>query len=163
MLEQQITKILDQNNFLLTKVAELHTLPQTVERISKDMSDIKDSISDIKQSIAVHSSKLVTQEKDAENLKVMLEKRRDAAEEDTKALNSKIDTIEEDLRKEIYSSQQDIIDAIDDMKKEQKTHHETVEKRIGRIEKWMWLAMGIASFVIWLMENYAIPLITKGG
>jgi hypothetical protein len=53
MLEQQITKILDQNNFLLTKVAELHTLPQAVERISKDMSDIKDSISDIKQSIAL--------------------------------------------------------------------------------------------------------------
>lgn len=159
MLEQQLLKLLDQNSALIGKVAELSQLPVQLDRIQKDVGEIKDSISDIKQVVAVHATKIERNEHESEKLHDLLAKTRAENDNEIRDIHKRFDSFEIDIRKDISDSSDEVGEKLDKFLEDAKAYHDKTNERVGRLEKWLWTIVGGGAIIAWVAEHYLMPII----
>lgn len=125
-----------------------------VDRLDVTIEKLTEVSSTVSQLLAVQGNRLEFQEKVAEKLQDLMEKRRTETETYIKDLHVKIDTVEKDVKEDIRETHTDILTKIAEMQAAgTKQHQEISDKmseRISRLEKWMWTIAG-AGTVLWFV------------
>ena len=119
-------------------------------RLDNAIEKIAELSTNISKLLAVQGNRLEVQEKVSERLEGILEKRNKEIEKELRALNHKIDTVENELNEEIESSFDKISNKLD-------SQQQAVEKRITKLEKWIWVVMGGATVAFWGLQKI-LPL-----
>lgn len=142
-LDNDVKKLAENVNSLQKDMAQVGAL---VDRLDVTIEKLTEVSSTVSQLLAVQGNRLEFQEKVAERLQDLVEKRRQETDNLVKDLHQKIDRIEGDLQDEIVDSENKIIKKIEEMSNNSTTQHASINKdlsdRMGRLEKWMWILVG---------------------
>lgn len=125
-----------------------------VDRLDVTIEKLTEVSSTVSQLLAVQGNRLEFQEKVAEKLQDLVEKRRTETEGYVKDLHSKVDNIEKDLKSDIRDTHTDILEKIGEMQASGTKQHQDISdkmsERIARLEKWMWTIAGGAT-ALWIV------------
>lgn len=94
--------------------------------------------------IAIHEEKHIQHEREEERLIELMTKQQEETKKELEDLEKKIDANQETLHKRISSSEDKIVDKIEEaMKlKSDKENTDKVEGRVSRLEKIVWMGLG---------------------
>lgn len=151
--DTEVKKLAENLNSLqqdMVQVGDLvHRLDVTIEKLTEVSTTVS-------QLLAVQGNRLEFQEKIAEKLQDLVERRRQETEGYVKDLHIKIDTVERDLKSDIKDTHLDILGKIGEMQESGTKQHQDISdklsERITRLEKWMWTIAG-AGTVLWFIIN----------
>lgn len=115
--------------------------PQT-DRIEAAIEKLTNVSVDLKQMLVVHELRLTNQEKNSDNLNVVLEKRR---EELDNHLNKVYDTMRDQDEK--------ILSEVKSIREEHNKHYVCLNDKITALQKYVWIAIGGGMVVTWLLSN----------
>ena len=111
-------------------------------RIDIAVEKLTEISGELKAMIAVHEQRLNQQEKETDDIHTTLEKRRD--EVDFKL-------------KDVYNTMRDqdnnIIECLNQLRKESTDQHKLLNEKIGKLEKFIWVAIGGGMVLVWLLSN----------
>jgi archaellum component FlaC len=132
---------------------EMSAMTTLVPRLDSTIEKLTEVSSNVSRMLAVHESRLEHQDKAAILVSEIVEKRRDENDVAHAALHEKISTQRIDLESQLSDAKDSIIDELKDMRKENTIAHETVGKRVGKLEKWIWLVSGAGVVGGWLISQ----------
>ena len=103
--------------------------------------------------IAIHEEKHIQHEREEERLIELMTKQQEETKKELEDLEKKMDANQETLHKRISSSEDKVINKIEEAmeKKSDKENTDKVEGRVSRLEKIVWMGLGglaILQFVI---------------
>ena len=113
-----------------------------VERLDTTIDKLSDLSNHISKLLAVHEHKFETQEKQTEILFNLLEKRKQETEQMVKDIRSDFDTD--------YKA---ILAELKEMRKENRDQYEVLDTKIKQLEKFVWVASGAVTVIIFLLTN----------
>jgi len=114
----------------------------STDRIESIIERLTDISSELKSIIAVHEQRLNQQEKDTNVIFKLLENRR-------KELDDKINEVYVDMT----SKDNNILEHIEQMRKEANEQHKALNEKISKLEKFIWVAIGGGMVLVWLLSN----------
>lgn len=154
--DNDIKKLADNVSDLQKDMAQVGVL---VDRLDVTIEKLTEVSTNVAQLLAVQGNRLEFQEKVADKLQDLVEKRRAETEEYVKTLHIKIDTVEKDLQNDITDTHDKIIAKIDEMQKSgTKQHQEISDKltaRIESLEKWMWKISGGVVVAYFILNHFS--------
>jgi chromosome segregation ATPase len=114
----------------------------STDRIDVALEKLTEISGELKAMIAVHEQRINQQEKETDEIHITLEKRRD----------------EVDIKlKDVYNTMRDqdnnIIDCLNQLRKESTDQHRSLNEKIGKLEKFIWVAIGGGMVLVWLLSN----------
>jgi DNA anti-recombination protein RmuC len=114
----------------------------STDRIDIAVEKLTEISGELKAMIAVHEQRLNQQEKETDEIHHTLEKRRD----------------EVDIKlKDVYDTMRDqdnnIIECLNQLRKESTDQHRSLNEKIGKLEKFIWVAIGGGMVLVWLLSN----------
>lgn len=124
-----------------------------IERHYVTLEKLTEVSTAISQLLAVQGNRLDFQEKVADQLQDLVEKRRTETEVYVKDLYSKIDTVETELEQKMTSQQESIINEIKSLSEASSTQHDTMNKRMNSFERWMWVLIGGGGVIMLLIQS----------
>lgn len=149
---------------LETKVAVLeHDLKQVqvvFGRLDLAIEKIGDVSNCINKMLAVHDTKLETQETVNEDIYQSLEVHRQETKASNAELHSRITTITRELETKIQNTEDKLLSAIGDLKKSVEKEEEKNKERIDRLEKTKYLMIG-GGMVVGAIVTKILPLLMK--
>lgn len=153
--DTEVKKLAESVNDLQKDMAQVGLL---VDRLDVTIEKLTEVSTNVAQLLAVQGNRLEFQEKVADKLQDLVEKRRAETEEYVKNLHIKIDNVEKDLQSDITATHDKIIAKIDQMQQSgTKQHQEISDKlttRIESLEKWMWKIAGGAAVIYFVVTNF---------
>lgn len=114
------------------------------DRIEVLLEKLSTISADLKAIVAVHEQRINQQEKTTGDLSHTLEKRRE--EVDLK-LKDVYDTMRE--------QDNNILEHIEQLRKESSEQHKALNQKIGQLEKFIWLAIGGGMVGVWILSYLA--------
>lgn len=124
-----------------------------VERLDLTIEKLTEVSANVSQLLAVQASKLEFQDKVQISLQEMVEKRRIETNDSISEVNRKLKDLEVDIQEEIDNSEQVILDKIDNLSETINKHIEKQDKRIDKIERWIWVAFGGGAVAMFLLDK----------
>ena len=114
----------------------------STDRIDIALEKLTEISGELKAMIAVHEQRINQQEKETDEIHNTLEKRRD----------------EVDIKlKDVYNTMRDqdnnIIECLNQLRKESTDQHRSLNEKIGKLEKFIWVAIGGGMVLVWLLSN----------
>ena len=114
----------------------------STDRIDIALEKLTEISGELKAMIAVHEQRINQQEKETDEIHNTLEKRRD----------------EVDIKlKDVYNTMRDqdnnIIECLNQLRKESTEQHRSLNEKIGKLEKFIWVAIGGGMVLVWLLSN----------
>ncbi len=134
-----LIKLAENVNHLQQDMAQVGVL---VDRLDVTIEKLTEVSSTVSQLLAVQGNRLEFQEKVQEKLQDMVEKRRLETENYVKDLYTKIDKVEKDLQTDMDENKDKVLAKIEQLRTEGQQQHKDMEKRMVRMEKWMWTIVG---------------------
>jgi chromosome segregation ATPase len=121
-----------------------------IEKLDVTIQKLTDVSSNVSRLLAVHETRLDSQEKAGHALTLLIEKTKQAMDSELKAVNAHIGISERDLRKEIDEKNDEVMEQLAKVTTELKT-----------LQKWMWLVSGGGAVVGFLLANFIkwLPLV----
>ena len=113
-----------------------------VERLDTTIDKLSDLSNHISKLLAVHEHKFETQEKQTEILFNLLEKRKQETEQMVK-----------DIRSDFDKDYKAILAELKEMRKENRDQYEVLDTKIKQLEKFVWVASGAVTVIIFLLTN----------
>lgn len=123
-----------------------------VDRLDVTIEKLTEVSTTVSQLLAVQGNRLEFQEKVAERLQELVEKRKQEMDNSIKDVYARVEKIEEDIYKEMESSHKDVLDEIKSLKVDGAKQHQDMNDRIGRFERWMWTCIGGGTIVVFLLN-----------
>lgn len=143
IINNEVRKLAENVNSLQKDMAHVGTL---VDRLDITIEKLTEVSSTVSQLLAVQGNRLEFQEKVAERLQDLVEKRKQETDSYVKDLHIKIDKVERDLQDDMVESEDKIIKKIEEMAKSSTAQHESINnsmnERMTKLERWMWLLVG---------------------
>lgn len=159
IINNEVRKLAENVNSLQKDMAHVGTL---VDRLDVTIEKLTEVSSTVSQLLAVQGNRLEFQEKVAERLQDLVEKRRQETDSYVKDLHTKIDKVESDLQDEIVESEDKIIKKIEEMAKSSTSQHESINnsmnERMTKLERWMWLLVGGGLVVGFFLNKMPITI-----
>jgi len=146
--QPELVNLADSVSLLKQDMAQVGTL---VDRLDVTIEKLTEVSSTVSQILAVQGSRLEFQEKVHVKLEEIVEKRREETEKYVKDLYGKIDTVERELQVDMEDNKDKVLAKIEQLRVEGQQQHKDMEKRLTRLEKWMWTVVGggaVIGFVI---------------
>jgi hypothetical protein len=114
----------------------------STDRLDIALEKLTEISGELKAMIAVHEQRINQQEKETDEIHITLEKRRD----------------EVDIKlKDVYNTMRDqdnnIIECLNQLRKESTDQHRSLNEKIGKLEKFIWVAIGGGMVLVWLLSN----------
>lgn len=113
-----------------------------VERLDITIEKLTEVSTTVSQLLAVQGNRLEFQEKVASKLEELVEKRRQETAIEIKDVYIRIEKVEKDLQEDMDSNHEKIIEELRNLRDEGNEQHKSMENRISRFEKWMYMVLG---------------------
>lgn len=124
-----------------------------VDRLDVTIEKLTEVSTTVSQLLAVQGNRLEFQEKVAEKLQELVEKRRQEFDSNIKDLYIRIEKVEKDLQKDLDENNAGIIKEIKDLRATGEKQHTEINERMGRFEKWMYSLVGGGAIILWILNN----------
>jgi restriction endonuclease Mrr len=144
MTTPNVNKIAEDLSYLSRDMAVVNTLVGRLDATIDKLTDISSSVSNL---LAVHETKLTSQEVISKQLSNLVETRRVETDEKIQLLHERISSGEREIKVSIDEQYDELMKEIKEMRAESATQHTTLSDRITTMEKWMWTVIGGSAIV----------------
>lgn len=144
MSNQSLDKLTEDVSYLLKDMAVVGALVDRLDTTIDKLTDISSNVSNL---LAVHETKLSSQEIISKQLSDLVEARRVEADEKIQTLHERISSGEREIKEKIDEQYDDLMLEIKAMRHDQQTQHAALSERITTMEKWQWLVIGGSAVV----------------
>lgn len=138
-------------NKLATDVSYLHkdmaVVSKLVERLDTTIDKLTDISNNVSNLLAVHETKLSSQEIITKQISDLVEARRVETDDKIQILHERISSGERELKSSIDDQYDELMKEIKEMRAESTMQHNTLSDRITTMEKWMWTVLGGSAIV----------------
>jgi hypothetical protein len=138
-------------NKLATDVSYLHkdmaVVSKLVERLDTTIDKLTDISNNVSNLLAVHETKLSSQEIITKQISELVEARRVETDDKIQILHERISSGERELKSSIDDQYDELMKEIKEMRAESTVQHNTLSDRITTMEKWMWTVLGGSAIV----------------
>lgn len=118
-----------------------------VDRLDVTIDKLTEVSTNISQLLAVHETKISSQEVLLKQTTELMEKRRQETEDKLQLLHGRVSSGEKELQEKIDKQYDDILEELKAMRVESTTQHNTLSSRITVLEKLVWIAVGAAAIL----------------
>ena len=144
MATPNVNKLVEDVSYLSRDMAVVNTLVGRLDTTIDKLTDISSSVSNL---LAVHETKLTSQEIISKQLSDLVEARRVETDDKVQLLHERISSGERELKESIDDQYDELMKEIKEMRAESTIQHNTLSDRITAMEKWMWTVIGGAAIV----------------
>jgi ABC-type siderophore export system fused ATPase/permease subunit len=144
MVTPSVNKLADDISYLSKDMAVVNTLVGRLDTTIDKLTDISSSVSNL---LAVHETKLTSQEIISKQLSDLVEARRVETDDKIQILHERISSGERELKVSIDKQYDELMTEIKEMRAESAAQHTTLSDRITAMEKWMWTVIGGSAIV----------------
>lgn len=146
-----LEKDVDQIGLLCTK---LDTTIEKVQELTSAMTKM----------LALHEERIEKQEQRDSELLRMVEQRRTESDSNFKELHSRITTTDRETRAELHDMEErvegqvatainEVLNEVKELKNSQEQHHKIMNERLNTVEKKIWMFVGGATVIIFLISR----------
>ena len=139
-----VNKLAEDVSYLRKDMAVVGALVDRLDTTIDKLTDISNSVSNL---LAVHETKLTSQEIISKQLSDLVEARRVETDEKVQLLHERISSGEREIKEKIDDQYDELMREIKEMRAESATQHNTLSERITTMEKWMWTVIGGSAIV----------------
>ena len=139
MATPNVNKLADDISFLSKDMAVVNTLVGRLDTTIDKLTDISSSVSNL---LAVHETKLTSQEIISKQLSDLVEARRVETDDKMQILHERISSGEREIKEQIDDQYDELMKEIKEMRAESTVQHNTLSERINTMEKWSWTIIG---------------------
>jgi hypothetical protein len=144
MATPSINKLSEDMSYLRKDMAVVGALVDRLDTTIDKLTDISNSVSSL---LAVHETKLTSQEIISKQLADLVEARRVETDDKIQILHERISSGERELKGSIDKQYDELMTQIKEMRAESTKQHNTLSDRITTMEKWMWTVIGGSAIV----------------
>ena len=144
MATTNVNKLAEDVSYLRKDMAVVGALVDRLDTTIDKLTDISNSVSNL---LAVHETKLTSQEIISKQLSDLVEARRVETDEKVQILHERISSGEREIKEKIDDQYDELMREIKEMRAESATQHNTLSERITTMEKWMWTVIGGSAIV----------------
>jgi septation ring formation regulator EzrA len=144
MATPNANKLAEDVSYLSRDMAVVNTLVGRLDTTIDKLTDISSSVSNL---LAVHETKLTSQEIISKQLSDLVEARRVETDDKVQLLHERISSGERELKDSIDDQYDELMKEIKEMRAESTIQHNTLSDRITTMEKWMWTVIGGSAIV----------------
>ena len=144
MATPSVNKLSEDVSYLSRDMAVVNTLVGRLDMTIDKLTDISSSVSNL---LAVHETKLTSQEIISKQLSDLVEARRVETDDKVKTLHERISSGERELKESIDKQYDELMTEIKEMRAESTKQHNTLSERITTMEKWMWTVIGGSAII----------------
>ena len=144
MATPSVNKLSEDVSYLSRDMAVVNTLVGRLDMTIDKLTDISSSVSNL---LAVHETKLTSQEIISKQLSDLVEARRVETDDKIQILHERISSGERELKSSIDDQYDELMKEIKEMRAESTVQHNTLSDRITTMEKWMWTVLGGSAIV----------------
>jgi septation ring formation regulator EzrA len=144
MATPSVNKLAEDVSYLRKDMAVVGALVDRLDTTIDKLTDISNSVSNL---LAVHETKLTSQEIISKQLSDLVEARRVETDDKVQILHERISSGERELKESIDEQYDELMKEIKEMRAESATQHTTLSDRITAMEKWMWTVIGGSAIV----------------
>ena len=139
-----VNKLAEDVSYLNRDMAVVNTLVGRLDMTIDKLTDISSNVSNL---LAVHETKLTSQEIISKQLSDVVEARRVETDDKFQLLHERISSGERELKANIDEQYDELMKEIKEMRAESAAQHTTLSDRITAMEKWMWTVIGGSAIV----------------
>ena len=139
MATQNVNKLAEDVSYLRKDMAVVGALVDRLDTTIDKLTDISNSVSSL---LAVHETKLTSQEIISKQLADLVEARRVETDDKIQILHERISSGEREIKEKIDEEYDELMKEIKEMRAESTIQHNTLSDRITAMEKWMWTVIG---------------------
>lgn len=144
MATPNVNKLAEDMSYLRKDMAVVGALVDRLDTTIDKLTDISNSVSSL---LAVHETKLTSQEIISKQLADLVEARRVETDDKIQILHERISSGERELKESIDDQYDELMKEIKEMRAESTVQHNTLSNRITTMEKWMWTVIGGSAIV----------------
>jgi ABC-type siderophore export system fused ATPase/permease subunit len=144
MATPSVNKLAEDVSYLNRDMAVVNTLVGRLDMTIDKLTDISSNVSNL---LAVHETKLTSQEIISKQLTDLVEARRVETDDKVQLLHERISSGERELKVSIDQQYDELMTEIKEMRAESAAQHTTLSDRITAMEKWMWTVIGGSAIV----------------
>jgi len=144
MAVPSVNKLAEDMSYLRKDMAVVGALVDRLDTTIDKLTDISTSVSSL---LAVHETKLTSQEIISKQLSELVEARRVETDDKIQILHERISSGERELKISIDEQYDELMKEIKEMRAESANQHTTLSERITKMEKWMWTVIGGSAIV----------------
>jgi hypothetical protein len=139
-----VNKLAEDMSYLRKDMAVVGALVDRLDTTIDKLTDISNSVSSL---LAVHETKLTSQEIISKQLSELVEARRVETDDKIQILHERISSGERELKISIDEQYDELMKEIKEMRADSATQHAALSDRITKMEKWMWTVIGGSAIV----------------
>lgn len=144
MASPNVNKLAEDVSYLRKDMAVVGALVDRLDTTIDKLTDISNSVSSL---LAVHETKLTSQEILNKQLVDLVEARRIEMDDKVQILHERISSGEREIKEQIDDQYDELMTEIKEMRAESVSQHNTLSERITTMEKWMWAVIGGSAIV----------------
>lgn len=144
MATPSVNKLAEDMSYLRKDMAVVGALVDRLDTTIDKLTDISNSVSSL---LAVHETKLTSQEIISKQLADLVEARRVETDDKIQILHERISSGEREIKEKIDDQYDELMREIKEMRVESTNQHNTLSARITAMEKWMWTVIGGSAIV----------------
>lgn len=144
MLEPDVNKLVEDVSYLRKDMAVVGALVDRLDATIDKLTDISNSVSSL---LAVHETKLTSQEIVSKQLSDLVETRRVETDDKIQLLHERISSGEREIKEKIDDQYDELMVEFKEMRQEAASQHANLNTRITDMEKWQWVVIGGATVI----------------
>ena len=144
MATPSINKLSEDVSYLRKDMAVVGALVDRLDTTIDKLTDISNSVSSL---LAVHETKLTSQEIISKQLADLVEARRVETDDKIQILHERISSGEREIKEKIDDQYDELMKEFKEMRAESTLQHNTLSDRITTMERWMWTVIGGSAIV----------------
>jgi hypothetical protein len=144
MATTNVNKLAEDMSYLRKDMAVVGSLVDRLDTTIDKLTDISNNVSNL---LAVHETKLSSQEIITKQISELVEARRMETDDKIQILHERISSGERELKSSIDDQYDELMKEIKEMRAESTVQHNTLSDRITAMEKWMWTVIGGSAIV----------------
>ena len=144
MATQNVNKLAEDVSYLRKDMAVVGALVDRLDTTIDKLTDISNSVSSL---LAVHETKLTSQEIISKQLADLVEARRVETDDKIQILHERISSGEREIKEKIDDQYDELMKEFKEMRAESTLQHNTLSDRITTMERWMWTVIGGSAIV----------------
>ena len=139
-----VNKLAEDVSYLRKDMAVVGALVDRLDMTIDKLTDISNSVSSL---LAVHETKLTSQEIISKQLADLVEARRVETDDKIQILHERISSGEREIKEKIDDQYDELMKEFKEMRAESTLQHNTLSDRITTMERWMWTVIGGSAIV----------------
>ena len=144
MATTNVNKLSEDVSYLRKDMAVVGSLVDRLDTTIDKLTDISNNVSNL---LAVHETKLSSQEIITKQISELVEARRMETDDKIQILHERISSGERELKESIDDQYDELMKEIKEMRAESTMQHNILSDRITAMEKWMWAVIGGSAIV----------------